>query len=139
MSLAAARGGGGERGGWSSDQVRWDAKMREWERANTCMFGCNCREQLNCGFLHSPEEVQLFKDEKKLRMRKLRMRCGFCVRGECRFEARCSRSRRFAAEQVAEDSEYESSGASAEDDSSADSAGEGSELAGGSDSDGDEG
>ena len=124
MSLAAARGGGGERGGWSSDQVRWDAKMREWERANTCMFGCNCREQMNCAFLHSPEELQLFKDEKELRTRKLRMRCGFCVRGECRFGACCARSRRCAAERNPDDSDYESSGASAEDDSIAVSAGE---------------
>ena len=22
--------------------------MEEWERANTCMFGCNCRDALNC-------------------------------------------------------------------------------------------
>ena len=120
----------------SEDHRRWD---EEWERANACMFGCNCRYQLNCAFLHSPEELQLFKDEKELRTRKLRMRCGFCVRGECRFGACCARSRRCAAEQVAEDSEYESSGASAEDDSSADSAGEGSALAGGSDSGEDEG
>ena len=137
MSLASERGQReNEMDGWSEDHRRWD---KEWERANACMFGCNCRHQLNCAFLHSPEELQLFKDEKELRMRKLRMRCGFCVRGECRFGACCARSRRCAAEQVAEDSEYESSGASAEDDSSADSAGEGSALAGGSDSGEDEG
>ena len=122
--------------GWPEDQSRWD---EEWERANTCMSGCNCREQLNCAFLHSPEELQLFKDERELRMRKLRMRCGFCVREECRFGACCARSRRFAAERIPDDSEYESSGASAEDDSSADSAGEGSALTGGSDSGEDEG
>ena len=57
--------------GWPEDQRRWD---EGWERANTCMFGYNCREQLNCAFLHSPEELQLFKDEKELRMKKLRMR-----------------------------------------------------------------
>ena len=79
----------------SEDHRRWD---EEWERANTCMFGCNCRHQLNCAFLHSPEELQLFKDEKELRTRKLRMRCGFCVRGECRFGACCARSRRCAVE-----------------------------------------
>ena len=90
----------------------------EWERANTCMFGCSCRDALNCAYLHSPEELQLFKDEKELRVRKLAMRCGFCVRGECRFGPCCARSRRFAAELVAEDSGYESTSASAEGDSS---------------------
>ena len=57
----------------------------EWERANTCMFGCSCRDALNCAYLHSPEELQLFRDEKELRVRKLAMRYGFCVRGGCRF------------------------------------------------------
>ena len=112
----------------------------EWERANTCMFGCSCRDALNCAYLHSPEELQLFKDEKELRVRKLAMRCGFCVRGECRFGPCCARSRRFAAELVAEDSGYESTSASAEGDSSnegeggndegGDSGGATSELAG---------
>ena len=77
--------------------------------------------------------MQLFRDERELRMRKLRMRCGFCVRGERRFGASCARSRRCAAERNPDDSDYESSGASAGDDSSTDSAGEGSALAGGSD------
>ena len=55
-----------EMDGWSEleDLCRWD---EEWERANTCMFGCNCRHQLNCAFLHSPEELQLFRDERVLR------------------------------------------------------------------------
>ena len=96
----------------------------EWERANTCMFSCSCRDALNCAYLHSPEELQLFKDEKELRVRKLAMRCGFCVRGECRFGPCCARSRRFAAELVAEDSGYESTSASAEEDSSNEGEGE---------------
>ena len=108
--------------GWSEDQRRWD---EEWERANTCMFGCNCREQLNCVFLHSPDELQLFRDEMVMRMRKLRMRCGFCVRGECRFGPCCARSRRFAAKRMSADSGYESAGASAEGSSSTGSAREG--------------
>ena len=110
----------------------------EWERANTCMFGCSCRDALNCAYLHSPDELQLFRDEQELRVRKLAMRCGFCVRGECRFGPCCPRSRRFAAELVAEDSGYESTGASAEDDSSTDAGGDSEEgddaLGGGEDS-----
>ena len=109
--------------------------MEEWERANTCMFGCSCRDALNCAYLHSPEELQLFRDERELRARKLAMRCGFCLRGECRFGPCCPRSRRFAAELVAEDSGYESTGASAEDDSSTDAGGDSE----GGDDDSDEG
>ena len=81
--------------------------MEEWERANTCMFGCNCncRDALNCAYLHSPEERQLFKDEREQRARKLKMRCGFCVReGRCRFGPCCARTRRFAVERISTDS-----------------------------------
>ena len=90
---------------WSEYQRRWD---EEWERANTCMFGCNCREQLNCPFLHSSEERQLFKDEDAVWF--LRAGRGF---GAC-----CARDRprRFVAERISEGSGYESSGASAEGD-----------------------
>ena len=62
--------------GWSEGMY-----MEEWERANKCMFGCNCRDQLNCASLYSPEGRQLSKDERELRVRELKMRCGFCVRG----------------------------------------------------------
>ena len=114
--MAAARGGGGERGGWSSDQLRWDAKMRAREaEALTCRFGAGCRQGLNCPYRHSQEEIQIFADERDLRRRKLMVRCGFCVRGECKFEGCCARSLRVAAatgDQV--DSDYESGSADSE-------------------------
>ena len=123
--------------GWSEDQRRWDAKETE---ALTCMFGCNCRHRLNCAFFHPPEEMQLFRDERELRVRKLRMRCGFCVRGECRFGASCARSLRIAAAVPdAADSDYESADSNdcaddcAGDGSASDSASSGVEWESGSD------
>ena len=92
------------------------------ERMFTCRFGCSCRDALNCLFLHSHEELQLFKDERELRARKLTMRCGFCVRGECRFGPLCARSKRSAAVLAFADSDYGSGDVSAEDDNT-DSAG----------------
>ena len=92
------------------------------ERMFTCRFGCSCRDALNCLFLHSHEELQFFKDERELRARKLTMRCGFCVRGECRFGPLCARSKRSAAVLAFADSDYGSGDVSAEDDST-DSAG----------------
>ena len=121
--------------GWSEDLRRWD---EEWERANTCMFGCNCREQLNCVFLHSPEELQLFRDERVLRMRKLRMRCGFCAGGVSLRGFLCSFATLRRAERTSEDSGYESSGASAEG-SGTDSAREDRALAGDGDGGEDDG
>ena len=62
MSLASEWGQReNELDGWSEDHRGWDG---EWERVNACMFGCNCRHQLNCAFLYSPEEVQLFNTAK---------------------------------------------------------------------------
>ena len=62
MSLEAARGGGGK-GGWSSDQLRWDATIRGHEaEAVTCRFGGGCRQGLNCPYRHSQEEIQIFVD-----------------------------------------------------------------------------
>ena len=51
-------------------------------------------EQLNFQIrLHiHAKERHLFEDERELRMRELRMRCGSCVRGKCRFGACCDRS-----------------------------------------------
>ena len=110
MSLAAARGGGGGKGGWSSDQLRWDAALRGHEsEALTCRFGGGCRQGLNCPYRHSQEEIQIFEDERDLRRRKLLIRCGFCARGECKFEGCCARSLRVAAAVPdAADSDYES-------------------------------
>ena len=52
MSLAAARGGSGsEKGEWSDDQLRWDAKEQEYKaEALTCRFGGGCRQGLNCPY-----------------------------------------------------------------------------------------
>ena len=62
-------------------------------------------------------------DERELRAKKLTMRCGFCVRGECRFGPRCARLQRFAVVLAPVDSDYESGDASAEGDSNTDSRG----------------
>ena len=48
-------------------------------------------------------------DERELRVRKLMVRCGFCARGECKFQGCCARSLRVAAVvSDAADSDYES-------------------------------
>ena len=60
-------------------------------------------------YRHSQEEVQIFVDERGLRRRELLIRCGFCARGECKFEGCCARSLRVAASVPdAADSDYES-------------------------------
>ena len=77
--------------------------------ALTCRFGAGCRQGLNCPYRHSQEEIQIFVDERDLRRRKLLVRCGFCARGECKFEGCCARSLRVAAAVPdAADSDYES-------------------------------
>ena len=77
--------------------------------ALTCRFGGGCRQGLNCPYRHSQEEIQIFEDERDLRRRKLLIRCGFCARGECKFEGCCARSLRVAAAVPdAADSDYES-------------------------------
>ena len=77
--------------------------------ALTCRFGAGCRQGLNCPYRHSREEIQIFVDERDLRRRKLLTRCGFCARGECKFEGYCARSSRVAAAAPdAADSDYES-------------------------------
>ena len=83
MSLAAACGGSGsEKGEWSNDQLRWDAKEHEYKaEALTCRFAGDCRQRSNCPHRHSQEEIQIFVDERDLRRRKLLIRCGFCMRG----------------------------------------------------------
>ena len=73
--------------GWDEDQRRMDARVRR----NTCGFGDSCRSALNCPYWHSVEELQIFADERELAVRKLRTRCGFCVRGECRNGGDCPR------------------------------------------------
>ena len=98
-----------EMDGWSEDQRRWDAKEREYKtEALTCRFGGDCRQGLNCPYWHSDEETGIFVDERELRTRKLMIRCGFCARGECRFEGCCARALRTAAAKASADSDYES-------------------------------
>ena len=115
MSLAAAHWGS-EKGEWSNDQLRWDAKEQEYKaEALTCRFGGGCRQGLNCPYRHSQEEIQIFVDERELRRRKLMIRCGFCARGECKFEGCCARTiRAAAASKDQADSDYESGSADSE-------------------------
>ena len=83
---------------WSEDQRRWDAKERGYRiEALTCRYGGDCRQGLNCPYWHSDEEIGIFVDERELRTRKLMIRCGFCARGECKFEGCCARPLRIAA------------------------------------------
>ena len=83
--------------------------------ALTCRFGAGCRQGLNCPYRHSQEEIQIFVDERDLRRRKLMVRCGFCVRGECKFEGCCARTiRAAAASEDQADSDYESGSADSE-------------------------
>ena len=98
MSLATEAQGKRECGDeWSEDQRRWDAKEKGYKtEALTCRFGGDCRQGLNCPYRHSQEEIQIFVDERDLRRRKLMVRCGFCVRGECKFEGCCARTIRAA-------------------------------------------
>ena len=71
--------------------------------------GWGCRQGLNCPYRHSQEEIEIFADERDLRRRKLVIRCGFCARGECKFEGCCARSLRIvAATKDLADSDYES-------------------------------
>ena len=118
----------------ANDHLRWDAKEQEYKaEALTCRFGGGCRQGLNCPYRHSHEEIENFADERDLRRRKLMIRCGFCARGECKFEGCCARSLRIAAAaKDLADSDYESN-------TGADSAGGGSAPAGDSDSDEDDG
>ena len=97
---------------WSEDQRRWDVKERGYKiEALTCRYGGDCRQGLNCPYWHSDEETGIFVDERELRTRKLMVRCGFCARGECKFEGCCARSLRIAAAAKASaDSDYESNG-----------------------------
>ena len=62
MSLTAGHwGSGSEKGEWSNDQLRWDAKEQEYKaEALTCRFGGGCRQGLNCPYRHSQEEIQIF-------------------------------------------------------------------------------
>ena len=91
--------------GGAIDQRRQDAEAR----ALTCRFGGDCWKGLECAFDHSQVEKQIFVDERELRVRKLMVRCGFCVRGECKFQGCCARSLRVAAAvSDATDSDYES-------------------------------
>jgi len=115
-----------EKSEWSNDQLRWDAKEQEYKaEALTCRFGGGCRQGLNCPYRHSQEEIENFADERDLRRRKLMIRCGFCARGECKFEGCCARALRIAAAtKDLADADYESN-------TSADSAGGGSAPAGG--------
>ena len=108
--------------------------------ALTCRFGGGCRQGLNCPYRHSQEEIQIFVDERDLRRRKLLVRCGFCARGECKFEGCCARSLRVAAAVPdAADSDYESADSNdcaddcAGDGSASDSASSGVEWESGSD------
>ena len=68
-------------------QVRMDQRLRD----RMCRFGGCCKQGLNCPFIHSDEEVAIFEAEKQLKQRKLMVRCGFCVRGECRYGGSCRR------------------------------------------------
>ena len=97
--MAAARAGSGSEGGeWPNDQLRWDAKEQEYKaEALTCRFGGGCRQGLNCPYRHSQGEIEVFAGERGLRRRKLVIRCGFCARGECKFEGCCARPLRIAA------------------------------------------
>ena len=99
-------------GGGAIDQRRQDAEARDRRtRALTCRFGGDCWKGLECAFDHDHSQVekQIFVDERELRVRKLMVRCGFCVRGECKFQGRCARSLRVAAVvSDAADSDYES-------------------------------
>ena len=103
--------------------------------ALTCRFGAGCRQGLNCPYRHSQEEIQIFVDERDLRRRKLMVRCGFCVRGECKFEGCCARSLRVAAVvSDAADSDYESADSNdcADDGSASDSGSSGEKWESGS-------
>ena len=76
--------------------VGGDLRMDWSVRSMTCRHGACCSSALNCPWWHSVEEIKIFKDELDLQRRKLAVRCGFCVRGECRFGADCTRSKRVA-------------------------------------------
>ena len=67
--------------GGATNQRRQDAEARDRRtRALTCRFGGDCWKGLECAFDHSQVEKQIFVDERELRVRKLMVRCGFCVR-----------------------------------------------------------
>ena len=69
----------------------------DWSvRSMTCRHGACCPSGLNCPWWHSVEEVKIFKDELELQRRKLAVRCGFFVWGECQFGADCRRTKRLA-------------------------------------------
>ena len=57
-----------------------------------CKFGCNCRAELSCLWVHKPQVQQWFEDEQLLLQCKMVMECLFCARGECRYGERCMRS-----------------------------------------------
>ena len=55
--------------------------MEQKVKTMICRFRGCCTKGLNCPWLHTLEETQIFKDELALRQRKLAVRCGFCARG----------------------------------------------------------
>ena len=88
--------------GGAIDQRRQDAEARDRRTRAltcTCRFGGDCWKGLEFAFDHSQVEKQIFVDERdpELRVRKLMVRCGFCVRGECKFQGCCARSLRVVA------------------------------------------
>ena len=96
--------------GGAIDQRRQDAEARDrMTRALTYRFGGDCWKELECAFDHSQVEKQIFVDERELRVRKLMVRRGFCVRGKCKFQGCYARSLRVAVVvSDAADSDYES-------------------------------
>ena len=73
--------------GWSEMQLMMDRRLR----CRTCRFQADCEQGLNCPYEHSDEVLAIFEAEKQLKQRKLMVRCGFCVRGECRHGDSCWR------------------------------------------------
>ena len=104
--------GAGEMMEWSEMQVRMDRRLR----GRTCRFGGDCGQGLNCPFAHSDEELSIFEAERQLKQRKLMVRCGFCVRGECRYGESCWRGPGDCVP-CAPDSEYDTAESASEEDS----------------------
>ena len=67
VALASGASDWFERMVWSRDQERMEQKVK----AMICRFGGCCTKGLNCPWLHTLEETQIFKDELELRRRKL--------------------------------------------------------------------
>ena len=103
--------------GWSEMQWRMDRRLR----GRTCRFQGDCVQGLNCPFEHSDEVLAIFVDEKRLKQRKLMVRCGFCVRGECKHGDRCWRgSGGCVPPQQGPDSDYDTAESASEDGNPAD-------------------